>query len=90
MKARLTLKVQSGARKTEFAGRYGDGWKLRVAAPPVDGRANTAIVRFLADLSGLPAASVRIVTGASSSTKIVEIAGVDPSSLDRAILESKG
>lgn len=90
MKTRLALKVKASARRTEFAGRLGDAWKLTVAAPPVDGKANDAIVRFLAKLSGVPASAVRIVTGASASTKTVEIEGVDAESLERVILESHG
>ncbi len=87
MKARLTLKVQAGARTTEFAGRHGAGWKLRVAAPPVDGKANRAIARFIAEVAGMPVSAVRIVSGATASTKIVEVDGADPARLDRAILE---
>ena len=90
MKARLTLKVRPGARRTEFAEKYGDGWKLHVAAPPVDGKANQAILRFLADLANVPAASVRIVTGLTGSHKIVELDGIDSETLERAILESHG
>jgi uncharacterized protein YggU (UPF0235/DUF167 family) len=90
MKARLTLKVRAGARKTEFAGTYGDGWKLHVSAPPVDGKANQAIVRYLAGLAGVPAAAVRIVSGFTGSTKIVELDGIDSEHLHRAILESHG
>jgi uncharacterized protein YggU (UPF0235/DUF167 family) len=90
MKARLTLKIHAGARTTEFAGKYGDAWKLHVAAPPVDGKANQAIVRFLADLAGLPASAVRIVSGFTGSTKIVELEGIDLEPLHRAILESHG
>ena len=90
MKARLTLKVHAGARKTEFAGQHGDAWKLDVSAPPVDGKANQAIVRFLAQLAGVSAAAVRIVSGLTSSMKIVELDGVDPERLHRAILESHG
>ena len=90
MKARLTLKVRAGARSTAFAGQHGDGWKLHVSAPPVDGKANEAIVRFLATLAGVPVAAVRIVSGFTGSTKIVELDGVDPERLHRAILESHG
>jgi uncharacterized protein YggU (UPF0235/DUF167 family) len=90
MKARLTLKVRAGARSTEFAGQHGDGWKLHVCAPPVDGKANQAIVRFLAKLAGVPAAAVRIVSGFTGSTKIVELDGVAPEQVHRAILESHG
>jgi hypothetical protein len=90
MKARLTLKVQAGARKTEFAGSYGEGWKLRVAAPPVDGKANQAIVEFVARLAGVRRSAVRIISGAAATTKIIEIEGIDPAPLSRAILESNG
>jgi uncharacterized protein len=90
MKARLTLKIHAGARITEFAGHYGDAWRLHVSAPPVDGKANEAIVRFLAKVIGIPATAVRIVSGFTGSTKIVELDGVDPERLHRAILESHG
>jgi uncharacterized protein (TIGR00251 family) len=90
MKARLTLKVRAGASQTKFNGLQGDAWKLQVAAPPVDGKANEAIIRFLAKFARVPAAEVRIVTGHTSSTKIVEIGQIDPASLHRAILEANG
>ena len=90
MKARLTLKIRAGARKTEFAGQLGDVWKLHVAAPPVDGKANAAIIRFLAHVTDVPAASVRIVSGFTGTTKLIEIVGLDSASLERAILESHG
>jgi uncharacterized protein (TIGR00251 family) len=94
MKARLTLKVRAGARKTEFTGTFGDAWKLHVSAPPVDGKANQTIIRFLARLAGVPTAAVRIVSGYGSATKMVEIEGIESSDLRvlilRAILESHG
>ncbi|MGA2711996.1 MAG: DUF167 domain-containing protein [Bryobacteraceae bacterium] len=89
-KARLTLKIRAGARKTAFAGRFGESWKLHVAAPPVDGKANEAILRFLARLACVPATAVRIVSGFTGTTKIVEIVGIDSDTLQRAILESHG
>jgi uncharacterized protein len=88
MKSRLTLKVRPGARETAFAGKLGEAWKLKVAAPPVDGKANETILRFLAKLAGLPAAGVRIVSGFTGSTKIVELDGIDPETLDRVIVSS--
>jgi len=89
-RTRVRLKIRAGAKKTAFAGRVGDVWKLQVAAPPVDGKANEAIVRFLANLTGRPASAVRIVTGFTSPMKTVEIEGVEARELDRAILESHG
>ena len=88
--ARITMKIRAGAKRTTFAGKLGDVWKLQVAAPPVDGKANEALVRFLAKLTGRPVSAVRIVSGFTSPTKTVEIDGVDSEALDRAILESHG
>ena len=90
MKTRVSLKVAAGARATTFAGRFGGAWKLQVAAPPVDGKANEAIVKFLARLLGVSGGSVRIVGGLTSTRKTIEIDGVSPDTLERAILESHG
>jgi uncharacterized protein (TIGR00251 family) len=74
--ARLTVKVHPRARRSAVAGRLGDAWKLDLTAPPVAGKANEECVRFLAELLGVPRARVRIVTGLTSRTKVVEIEGV--------------
>ena len=73
--ARVTVKVHPRARRTRVAGRIGDAWKLDLAAPPVDGKANEACVRFFADLAGVPQSRVRIVLGLSNRTKVIEIDG---------------
>ena len=57
-------------------GVHGDALKVRVAAPPVDGAANAALVELLAAALGIPRRGVRIVSGASSRSKVVEIDGV--------------
>src|SRR5277367_299000 len=88
--ARITVKIRAGAKRTEFSGKLGGVWKLHVAAPPVDGKANAALMKFLAKLVHRPASAVRIVSGFTSPLKTVEIDGVDSESLDRAILESHG
>ena len=90
MKTRLSLKITAGAPRTQFAGRLGEAWKLRVAAPPVDGKANAAIVKFLAKLIGVRASQVNILTGLTSTTKLVEIEGIDALTLEHAILQSDG
>ncbi|MGO9128239.1 MAG: DUF167 domain-containing protein [Bryobacteraceae bacterium] len=74
--ARLTVKVHPRARRTSLTGRLGDAWKLDLAAPPVDGKANEECVRFFAELAGVPRSRVRIVQGATSRMKVVEIEGV--------------
>jgi len=68
----LNVRVSPGAQRTSVAGAYGeDAIKLRVAAPPVEGRANTEAERYLAGLLGVAASDVSVVKGAWSSNKAV-------------------
>jgi len=83
--ARITVKVHPRAKRSGIAGRYGDAWKLDLAAPPVDGKANEECVRFFAELAGVPRARVRIVTGLTSRIKVVEIEGVAQDELERLL-----
>ena len=69
----LRLHVQPGAKRTGFAGRHGDALKFRLAAPPVDGRANEALLAFLAEAFGVPQRQVAIVRGETSRQKTVRI-----------------
>jgi uncharacterized protein (TIGR00251 family) len=73
---RVSVRVQPRASRDELAGRYGDAIKIRLTAPPVDGAANEALVRFLARTLDIPANAITIVSGASSRSKVVELAGV--------------
>src|SRR5580692_543127 len=77
-KARINLKIRAGAKRTEFAGKLGDVWKLHVAAPPVDGKANVALMKFLAELVHRPVSAVRIVRGFTSPVKTVRLTGSIP------------
>ena len=69
------MRVQPGAARRRVAGKFGEEWKLAVAAPPVDGKANEACIEFLAELCGAPKSAVKLVAGASSRRKIFEING---------------
>jgi hypothetical protein len=83
--ARFTVKVHPRARRSGITGRFGDAWKLDLAAPPVDGKANDECVRFLAELAGVPRARVRVVTGAGARMKVVEIEGLPQAELVRLL-----
>jgi uncharacterized protein (TIGR00251 family) len=74
--ARVPVKVHPRAKRTRLNGRFGDAWKLDLAAPPVDGKANDECVRFFAELAGVPRSRVRIVSGATGRLKVVEIEGI--------------
>jgi len=80
--ARVTVKVHPRARRSRIAGKLGDAYKLDLAAPPVDGKANQECIRFLADLAGVAASRVRIVLGLTSRTKVIEIEGVSHEELE--------
>jgi len=72
----LRLLIQPRASRTELAGRHGDALRVRLAAPPVDGAANEALVRFLAHQLDVPRAAVRITAGASGRRKTVRVSGL--------------
>jgi uncharacterized protein len=69
----LELHVQPGASRTEFAGKHGERIKVRLSARAVDGKANEALIDFLAGHYGVPRRSVRIIAGLKSRQKRVEI-----------------
>ena len=80
--ARITVKVHPRARRSAITGRFGEAYKLDLAAPPVDGKANEECVRFLAGLLGLPRSQIRIAAGLTSRLKVVEIDGLPQDTLD--------
>ena len=71
----LTLHIQPGAKKTEFAGLHGDALKIRLAAPPVDGKANEALIKFVAETLKLPKSAVNLKSGQTSRRKVLEVSG---------------
>jgi hypothetical protein len=79
----LTLHIQPGAKKTEFAGLHGDALKIRLAAPPVDGKANEALIRFIAETLGLTKSNVDLKSGQTSRRKVLEIHGATPEAVAR-------
>lgn len=83
--ARLTVKVHPRAKRSAITGRLGDAYKLDLAAPPVDGKANEECVRFFAEFAGVPRSRVCIVTGLTNRMKVVEINGLDQDELERRL-----
>jgi len=69
----LFLHVQPGARRTQAVGTHGERLKIALHAPPVDGKANDELQRFLATTLGLRRAAVRLTAGASSREKTVAL-----------------
>ena len=79
----LTLHVQPGAKRSEIAGLHGESLKIRLAAPPVEGRANEALRRFIAELFAVPLRQVELKQGAQSRRKVLAVSGskVEPENL---------
>lgn len=73
----FSLKIQPRAAKNEIVGLQGDALKLRLTAPPVEGEANNACVKFIADWLNVPRSMVSIVTGHASRHKIISVSGMD-------------
>ncbi len=81
----LAVHVQPGARRSTVAGLHGARLKIRIAAPALDGRANDALVAFVAESLGVPRRCVRVATGERSRDKLVAVAGdCDPARLATA------
>src|SRR5213080_5291222 len=85
LSTRLRLRVSPGARSARVVGRHGQAWKVRVAAPPEGGRANEAVVRLLAETLSLPRGAVTLVSGHGARDKIVQLAGLDPTQIERRL-----
>jgi len=79
----LTLHVQPGAKHSEICGLHGEALKIRLAAPPVEGRANKALLKFIADLFDVPLRQVELKQGGQSRHKVVAITDsvIEPESL---------
>lgn len=79
----LTLHVQPGAKRTDVAGLHGEALKIRLAAPPIEGRANEALLKFIAESFGVPVRQVELKQGGQSRHKVVAITGskVEPERL---------
>lgn len=69
----LTLHVQPGAKRSEIVGLHGDALKIKLAAPPVEGRANEALLKFIAELFDVPIRNVELRQGDQSRRKVVSI-----------------
>jgi hypothetical protein len=76
----LAVRAQPGAKKTAITGVYGEGpaaqLKIAVHAPPLEGRANQALIAFLAETFGLPKNAVELVSGELSRSKVIMLRGV--------------
>jgi uncharacterized protein (TIGR00251 family) len=81
----IQVRVIPRARRTELAGRRGDAILVRLAAPPVDGAANDALIAFLSERLGIPQRQIALTRGASGRDKTIEIDGLPPGEIARRL-----
>jgi uncharacterized protein (TIGR00251 family) len=82
----FAVQVVPRASKDEIAGIHGDALKIRVTAPPVEGRANEALIEFLSDQLGVRKSQVEIVAGATSRRKTIRVVGLWPQEVGERLL----
>ncbi len=73
----LKLRVHPGAKRSGINGQFGDALKIDLQTPPVDGKANAALIKFLAGKLALPKAAISLKSGECSRDKVVQISGMD-------------
>jgi uncharacterized protein (TIGR00251 family) len=84
----FSVRVHPRARKNAITGAEGDALKLALTAPPVEGKANQAVIVFFADWFAIPRSSVTIASGVTSRNKIVRIAGVSKPVAEQELAEN--
>ena len=82
---RVTIRVRPGASRTQVGGEHAGALLVRVSAPAVDGRATEAALAAVASAFGVRRRAVTLVSGATSRTKVIDVAGADQGALDRLL-----
>lgn len=86
----FAVKVHPRARKNAITGTVGDALKLALTAPPVEGRANQAVIEFFAEVFQIPRASVTIASGETSRNKVVKVAGLSRAAVEQRLAAALG
>lgn len=85
LEAIINVKLIPRSSRNEIIGEENDGIKIKLTAPPVDGKANKALVRFLADKLGVPKRDIEIVSGERSRKKSIRISGISTEKVKRRL-----
>lgn len=87
---RISVQIQPNAKKTEVIGVLDDALKLKLQAQPVEGKANEALVRYLADALSVPKSAVTITHGQASKRKLIEVksGSLTPQAVEQFLLPS--
>lgn len=82
----LTLYIQPGAKSSEISGVHGEALKIRLAAPPVEGKANQALIRFLSEKLAIPKQAITLLSGETNRNKRVQIIGLSVEAIENVLL----
>jgi len=82
----FAVRVVPRAKKNEIVGVHGDALRIRLTAPPVEGRANEALIAFLAQRLGVRKSQVEIMAGATSRRKMIRVIGLWPQEVEKHLL----
>lgn len=81
----MEVKVQPRSSRNQICGEVNGCLKIKLTAPPVDGEANQALLKYLADILHISKSSISIVKGDTGRQKIIDISGLDPDSLSERL-----
>jgi uncharacterized protein (TIGR00251 family) len=84
---RFKIKVHPRGKENAITGVFGDALKVSITAPPADGKANKAIIEFLADFFAIPRSSVTIASGESGRIKVIRVSGISAAQVRDALDE---
>ncbi|MFB3916697.1 MAG: DUF167 domain-containing protein [Terriglobales bacterium] len=85
----FSVKIHPRARKNAITGEVGDALKLALLAPPVEGKANDACIKFLAEILGVSRSCVTIVAGRNSRQKVIRVTGLDAAHVEQRLQAAK-
>ena len=85
---RLKLRIVPNAKRNEVTGEHGDAVKIKVAAPAIEGKANEALLEFIAEKLGLHRRNLTLIAGGKSRDKLIEIVGLDATEARGRLLPS--
>ena len=71
--SRITVRIVPNASRSEIIGKEWAAWKIRIASPPIEGKANDALIELLSDVLDIPRSTIEIVKGQSSKIKLVDV-----------------
>ncbi|HSU19037.1 MAG TPA: DUF167 domain-containing protein [Acidobacteriaceae bacterium] len=82
----LSVRVHPGARRNAITGTHDDALKISLTTPPTDGRANEALIAFLADRLNIPRASINLIAGTTSRSKTLRLTGITAAEAESRLL----